>query len=84
MIITIDGPAASGKSTTARKVASRLGFDYLDTGALYRALTLAAQRAGLPPESGPALEAFLADLSLRYQYRRGQVNLFLDDEDISF
>ena len=39
MIIAIDGPAASGKSTVARGVAKRLGFDYLDTGAMYRALT---------------------------------------------
>ncbi len=47
MIITIDGPAGSGKSTTARKLAARLGIPYLDTGAMYRAVTLAALQAGI-------------------------------------
>ena len=47
MIVTIDGPAGSGKSTTARAVAKRLGLRYLDSGAFYRALTLAALRAGI-------------------------------------
>ncbi|HEX6941214.1 MAG TPA: (d)CMP kinase [Longimicrobiales bacterium] len=50
MIIAIDGPAGSGKSTTARAVARRLGFRHLDSGAFYRALTYAALRAGIPPE----------------------------------
>jgi CMP/dCMP kinase len=48
MIITIDGPAGAGKSTVARKLAERLGFRYLDTGAMYRALTWLAMREGLP------------------------------------
>ncbi|HKJ93518.1 MAG TPA: (d)CMP kinase [Longimicrobiales bacterium] len=50
MIIAIDGPAGSGKSSTARAVAERLGFRHLDSGAFYRTLTLAALRAGPPPE----------------------------------
>ena len=45
MIITIDGPAGAGKSTAAQALARRLGFDFLDTGAMYRAVTLAALRA---------------------------------------
>lgn len=49
MIIAIDGPAGSGKSTTARAVAQRLGFRHLDSGAFYRALTLAALRRGIDP-----------------------------------
>lgn len=48
MIVTIDGPAGSGKSTAARGLASRLGFEYLDTGAMYRAVALALTRADLP------------------------------------
>lgn len=56
MIITIDGPAASGKSTTARAVAERLGFRHLDSGAFYRALTYAALRAGIEPERWDTLE----------------------------
>jgi CMP/dCMP kinase len=55
LIIVIDGPAASGKSSTARAVARRLGFRYLDSGALYRALTHAALRAGLDPASWATL-----------------------------
>jgi CMP/dCMP kinase len=55
VIIAIDGPAASGKSSTARAVASKLGYRYLDSGAFYRALTLAVLRSELPPERWEAL-----------------------------
>ena len=48
MIVAIDGPAGAGKSTVARKLAERLGFSYLDTGAMYRALTWLAMQEGLP------------------------------------
>ena len=54
-VVVIDGPAGSGKSTTAREVARRLGFRHLDSGALYRALTCALLESGRPPESWPAL-----------------------------
>ncbi|MCK4342668.1 MAG: (d)CMP kinase [Phycisphaerae bacterium] len=57
MIITIDGPAGSGKSTTARKLAARLGIPYLDTGAMYRAVTLAALEAGVDLNDEAALTA---------------------------
>ena len=54
MIVAIDGPAGAGKSTVARKLSERLGFRYLDTGAMYRALTWLAMREGLPlAEEGP-------------------------------
>ena len=49
-VIAIDGPAGSGKSTVARRVAERLGLDYLDTGAMYRAVAFAALRRGIDPE----------------------------------
>ena len=62
MIVAIDGPAGSGKSTVARGLAARLGFRYLDTGAMYRALTWLALEDGLDLDDGPALEALaLAD-----------------------
>jgi CMP/dCMP kinase len=57
MIVAIDGPAGSGKSTVARELAARLGFLYLDTGAMYRALTWLARRDGVSPEDGEALAA---------------------------
>jgi cytidylate kinase len=56
MIIAIDGPAGSGKSTVARGLAERLGFRYLDTGAMYRALTWVALEDGVDLDDGPALE----------------------------
>jgi cytidylate kinase len=55
MIVAIDGPAGAGKSTVARGLAARLGFRYLDTGAMYRALTWLALDEGLDVEDGPAL-----------------------------
>jgi CMP/dCMP kinase len=55
MVIAIDGPAGAGKSTVARGVAEALGLTYLDSGAMYRATALAAQRAGLDPDDGEAL-----------------------------
>ena len=57
MIVAIDGPAGAGKSTVARRLAERLGFRYLDTGAMYRALTWLALQRGLPTGDGPPLRS---------------------------
>jgi cytidylate kinase len=57
MIVAIDGPAGAGKSSVARALADRLGFRYLDTGAMYRALTWLALHEGVPLDDGTALEA---------------------------
>ena len=62
MIVTIDGPAGSGKSTAARALAARLGFDFLDTGAMYRAVALAVIRRGVDPADAAAVEPVLAGL----------------------
>jgi CMP/dCMP kinase len=59
MIVAIDGPAGAGKSTVARRLAERLGFRYVDTGAMYRAVTLLAMMRGVPLDQG----ATLADLA---------------------
>jgi cytidylate kinase len=64
MIITIDGPAGAGKSSTARALAQRLGFEFLDTGAMYRAVTLAALRAAIDPHDQEALAGVLANLEV--------------------
>jgi cytidylate kinase len=59
MIITIDGPAGAGKSTVARRLADILGFELLDTGAIYRAVTLAARRAEIPPDDDSSLDQLI-------------------------
>src|SRR5690242_13963629 len=64
MIITIDGPAGAGKSSAAKALARRLGFDFLDTGAMYRAVALAALEAGLDLRDQEALAALLGTLRL--------------------
>jgi cytidylate kinase len=64
MIITIDGPAGAGKSSAARALARRLGFDFLDTGAMYRAVTLAGLRAGCDLRDQGALTQLVAGLTL--------------------
>ncbi len=76
--ITIDGPAGAGKSTVARELAQLLGYTYLDTGAMYRALALSALREGIEPDDEPSLAALLARLDLRFE--RGRIRL--GDEDV--
>jgi cytidylate kinase len=79
MIITIDGPAGAGKSSAARELARRLGFEFLDTGATYRAVTLAALRAGIDVHDASAVSSLLPAITL--QMPPGKV--ILNDEDIT-
>lgn len=82
-VVTIDGPAGSGKSTTAREVARRLGFRHLDSGALYRALTYALLESGRPPEAWPALtEAEVESLGVRVRAREGGFDVLLGDRPL--
>ena len=78
-LIALDGPSGVGKSTTARGVARALGWDYLDTGAMYRAVTLAVIRAGADPADRAALDRVLAGLSLALEGSR----VFLSGEEVS-
>jgi cytidylate kinase len=64
MIVTIDGPAGSGKSTAARGLAARLAFDYLDTGAMFRAVGLVLLNRGIDPTDHAAVEPVLAEILL--------------------
>ncbi len=82
MQIAIDGPAGVGKSTLAKALAQHLGIIYLDTGAMYRGVTLLAQRQGVLPEEGPALEQLLEKLSLNFRMIEGKKCLFNHDENI--
>jgi cytidylate kinase len=79
MIVTVDGPAGAGKSTVARALAQRLRFEYLDTGAMYRAVALAATRAGVPRDK-PELWAALAR---RLEIRIDNGRVVLDGEDVT-
>jgi GTP-binding protein len=70
MVIAIDGPAGAGKSTVARAVAAELGFTYLDSGAMYRCVALAAEKAGIDPDDGDALGPLAAGLDIAFDGRR--------------
>ncbi|MCD6235234.1 MAG: 30S ribosomal protein S1 [Candidatus Marinimicrobia bacterium] len=79
MIIAIDGPAGSGKTTTAREVARRLGMARLDTGAMYRAITLGVLEAGLDPQDSKAVEDLLDSLQVDMNGDR----VFLNGKDVT-
>lgn len=82
--IAIDGPSGAGKSTVAKAVAARCGFIYVDTGAIYRTVGLAARRAGADPHDGEAVKALLPALSIRFDYGPdGTQRMFLNGEDVS-
>ena len=83
MIIAIDGPAGSGKSTVARGLARRLGFTYLDSGAMYRAATLAALEDGAGLGDGESLGALAAGLDIELRERGDDVQVLLDGRDVS-
>lgn len=79
MIITIDGPAGAGKSSIAHQVADRLGYEFLDTGAMYRAVTFGALRIDLSLDDAKALSDFVASIRLAWQDQK----ILLDGEDVS-
>lgn len=83
-IVTIDGPSGVGKSTVSRRVADSLGFTYLDTGAMYRAVGLFFYRQGILPDAEKEIAPFLAtiDLSL-YPVSGGDSGVLLNGEDVS-
>jgi cytidylate kinase len=79
MIVAIDGPAGAGKSSIARRLAERLGFQFLDTGAMYRAVALAALRQGLGPDDSEKIAALAETLSIDMRHER----TLLNGEDVS-
>ena len=82
--IAIDGPAGAGKSTLARQLAQKLGFLYVDTGAIYRTVALAVLRAGADPSAEEQVISLLAGLDIRMDYGPdGLQRMFLDGEDVS-
>lgn len=79
MIVTLDGPAGAGKSTAARALAARLGWCYMDTGAMYRAVALVALERGVPLDDGPLVAALAERLAI--EFRDGRV--LADGRDVS-
>jgi len=82
-IVAIDGPAGSGKSTTARIVAEQLGFLYIDTGAMYRAAALWMLRRGVDVRDANAVEAAVADCTLKFEKRGGEQSILLNGENVT-
>jgi cytidylate kinase len=82
-IVAIDGPAASGKSTTAKMAAEEVGYLYLDTGAMYRAVTLKALRLRAPVDDEISLARLAGEAVIDFVAEGGAVRVFLDGEDVT-
>jgi len=82
-ILCIDGPAGSGKSTVSRMTAEKLGFVYLDTGAIYRSVALAADRHTVNWDDGEGLGALAGRISIEFRKADGRNTVLLDGEDVS-
>ncbi len=83
MIIAIDGPAGGGKSSTARAVAARLGITYLDTGAMYRAVTLKALRMGIAFDDDNSLGELMENTVITFNGAAPDTRVFMDGEEIT-
>ncbi|HUT52143.1 MAG TPA: (d)CMP kinase [bacterium] len=82
-VIAIDGPSGAGKSTVARELANKLGYRYIDTGAMYRAAALAADRERVDPNDAAELARFLSRLEIRQEMSGGNVITLLGGDDVS-
>lgn len=81
--IAIDGPAGAGKSTVAKGVAAKLGYIYVDTGALYRAIGVYALRAGVDTKDGDGVSALLPEINVELKFIDCVQHVFLNGEDVS-
>jgi len=81
--IAIDGPAGAGKSTIAKKVSANLGFIYLDTGAMYRAVALKAINSGIDTKSQEDLEKIIDNIDITLSHENNTQRIFLDSIDVS-
>ena len=83
LLITIDGPAGAGKTTVSRALADRLGYHYIDTGALYRGVAYEVERRGVDPENEAELQGLCDQIQLRFESEAKGLRLYLNDVDIS-
>ena len=83
LLIAIDGPAGAGKTTASRALANRLGYRYIDTGALYRGVAYEVIRQAVDPEDDSDLERLCRRLKLRFVEDKGSLRLFSEGTDIS-
>jgi CMP/dCMP kinase len=83
MIITIDGPTATGKSTIAKKLASSIGYIFYDTGAMYRMVALEMMRKKVPLEDEELLKTFLRDFECTIKVIRGERKYLIGEEDVT-
>jgi CMP/dCMP kinase len=83
LVVTIDGPAGAGKSTAARRLAQELGYQLLDTGAIYRTVALLAQRAGVPFSDAAPLADIARGLDIDFRFEDGQNRVFVGGRDVS-
>jgi cytidylate kinase len=82
-IIAIDGPAGSGKSTTAKVLAARLGYIYLDTGAMYRALTCFALKTNISPSDGTTLAALARKVPITFETQKDVNRVFISGREVT-
>ena len=82
-LITIDGPTGSGKSTISRLLAKRLGYHYLDTGAMYRAVALAIRMAGIDLKNEEGISKICNSLNIRFIHEGDSIKIYLDEEDVT-
>lgn len=83
LLITIDGPAGAGKTTVSRMLADRLGYRYVDTGALYRGVAWAAKKAGIGMDEDDRLKELLSQLKLAFVRQENSTRLLADSTDIT-
>ena len=83
LLITIDGPAGAGKTTVSRALADRLGYRYIDTGALYRGVAYEVKRRGVDPENEAELQDLCERIQLRFESEAKGLRLYVNDVDIS-